>query len=213
MALCLLTAALGTAAQAAESYPFNGYVTMDKVYFRSGPSTQSASYGQLSKGTPVRVTGEKGGFYAVTYQNRNGYILKSLVTKNFIPPQGDGTAYISQVNVYFRKSPSPNAEYYTQLALGTQVTVTGESGNYYIVKYQKTTGYIRKDCLTFAQTTAAPGEKTDKDAGYTKRTGYISQVNVYFRKTPSPDSASFGQLALGTEVTVTGESGNYYHAL
>ena len=104
MALCLLSACQGTLAQAAETYPFTGYVTMDKVYFRSGPSTQSASYGFLSRGTSVRVTGEKGGFYAVTYQSRSGYILKSLVTRTVIPPEGDGSAYICMDKVYFRKA-------------------------------------------------------------------------------------------------------------
>ena len=130
MALCLLLACLGTLAQAAETYPFTGYVTTDKVYFRSGPSTQSASYGQLSRGASVRVTGEKGGFYAVTYQSRSGYILKSLVTRNFIPPVGDGSAYICKDKVYFRKAASQDSAYFCQLDLGTKVTVTGESGTY-----------------------------------------------------------------------------------
>ncbi|MBR4500717.1 MAG: SH3 domain-containing protein [Clostridia bacterium] len=210
MAMCILFACLGTLAQAAETYPFTGYVTTDKVYFRSGPSTQSASYGQLSRGTSVRVTGEKGGFYAVTYQSRSGYILKSLVTRNFIPPVGDGTAYISKDKVYFRKAASQDSAFYCQLDLGTKVTVTGETGNYYAVKYQKDAGFIRKDCLSFTKVQGGAAANTPAPAVYGRRTGYISQVNVNFRQSPSADSASFAQLALGTQVTVTGENGNYY---
>ncbi len=211
MALCLLVACLGTLAQAAETYPFTGYVTTDKVYFRSGPSTQSASYGQLSRGAAVRVTGEKGGFYAVTYQSRSGYILKSLVTRNFIPPVGDGSAYICKDKVYFRKAASQDSAYFCQLDLGTKVTVTGETGNYYAVKYGKDAGYIRKDCLSFTQVQGgkAAAAVTPAPAAYAKRTGYISQQNVYFRKTAS-SGEYWSQLPLGTQVTVTGETGNYY---
>ncbi len=205
MAVCLLFAGMDLTAQAAEKYPFSGYITMDRVYFRSGPSTRSASYGQLSKGTVVTVSGESGNFYSVKYQSRSGYILKSLVSASFVVP-GNGRGYISQVNVYFRTEPSPNSDYYCQLALGTEVTVTGETGNYYKVVWQKYEGYIRRDCLSFVQV-------TPKVTPYASRTGYISQVNVYFGRAAAADSTWSGQLALGTRVTVTGETGNYYQVI
>ena len=63
--------------------------------------------------------------------------------------------------------------------------------------------------MSFTRVTAAPGAAA-APAAFTRRTGYISQPNVNFRQSPSADSGAHSQLALGTQVTVTGETGNYY---
>lgn len=59
---------------------FSGTVNKDKVFFRMKPNTDSEYHAMLNKKTVVQITGESGNFYAVTYDKKNGYIMKSLIT-------------------------------------------------------------------------------------------------------------------------------------
>lgn len=55
------------------------------AHFRSGPSTSSQSLGKLPKNTKITITGEKNGWYKVSYNGKDGYISKSLVTEGEPP--------------------------------------------------------------------------------------------------------------------------------
>ncbi|NLW20413.1 MAG: peptidoglycan-binding protein [Clostridiales bacterium] len=67
----------GTTPALAKSY--TGTVNKDKVFFRSRANTSSVWHAQLNRGTKVTVTGVRGDFYAVEYDKKNGYIMRSLV--------------------------------------------------------------------------------------------------------------------------------------
>ena len=57
------------------------------------------------------------------------------------------TSYTGTINadkVFFRMKPSTSADYYSKLDQGTKVTVTGVSGDFYKVTYNKLSGYIMK---------------------------------------------------------------------
>ena len=55
------------------------------AHFRSGPSTSSKSLGKLPKNTKITITGEENGWYKVSYNGKDGYISKSLVTEGEPP--------------------------------------------------------------------------------------------------------------------------------
>lgn len=55
------------------------------AHFRSGPSTSSQSLGKLPKNTKITITGEENGWYKVSYNGKDGYISKSLVTEGEPP--------------------------------------------------------------------------------------------------------------------------------
>ena len=55
------------------------------AHFRSGPSTSSQSLGKLPKNTKITITGEENGWYKVSYNGKEGYISKSLVTEREPP--------------------------------------------------------------------------------------------------------------------------------
>lgn len=55
------------------------------AHFRSGPSTSSQSLGKLPKNTKITITGEENGWYKVSYNGKEGYISKSLVTEGEPP--------------------------------------------------------------------------------------------------------------------------------
>lgn len=55
------------------------------AHFRSDPSTSSQSLGKLPKNTKITITGEENGWYKVSYNGKEGYISKSLVTEGEPP--------------------------------------------------------------------------------------------------------------------------------
>ena len=63
-----------------------GYISSNaSAHFRSGPSTSSQSLGKLPKNTKITITGEENGWYKVSYNGKEGYISKSLVTEGEPP--------------------------------------------------------------------------------------------------------------------------------
>ena len=136
--------------------PQTGYITMNDVYFRTAPSTSSGSYGMLSKGTAVTVTGENGNFYKVSYAGRSGYVMKTLVSATKPSDASSGTnwatsktGYITMNETNFRMAASTSSGIYRQLAKNTIVTVTGESGDFYKVNYNGVSGYVMRTYVTF----------------------------------------------------------------
>lgn len=63
-----------------------GYISSNaSAHFRSGPSTSTQSLGKLPKNTKITITGEENDWYKVSYNGKNGYISKSLVTEGEPP--------------------------------------------------------------------------------------------------------------------------------
>lgn len=70
---------LGSHPLSAMAQSFTGTVNKDKVFFRSRASTSSIWLDQLDKGTKVTITGVRGDFFAVEYNKKSGFIMRSLV--------------------------------------------------------------------------------------------------------------------------------------
>lgn len=58
------------------------------------------------------------------------------------------TKYINATSVYMRSEPSTSADIITSLIKNTDVTVTGESGDWYKVEFNNHSGYIYKSLLS-----------------------------------------------------------------
>lgn len=65
--------------QTTYSSPKTKYVGVTSVYVRSKPTTESEIVTTLIKNTDVKVIGEDGEWYKVTYENYNGYIRKDML--------------------------------------------------------------------------------------------------------------------------------------
>ena len=111
------------------------------------------------------------------------------------------TSYTGTINadkVFFRMKPSTSADYYSKLDQGTKVTVTGVSGDFYKVTYNKLSGYIMKKFVSLsaaAEKALGTAASTSKYASTTK----ISQLGNppdYTQKGSSGDSVEKLQQAL-----------------
>lgn len=60
------------------------------------------------------------------------------------------TGTINEDKVFFRMKPSTDALFHCRLAKNTKVTVTGSSGDFYAVTYDKKTGYVMKKFVTLS---------------------------------------------------------------
>lgn len=76
------------------------------------------------------------------------------------------TKYVNASSIYVRSEPSTDSEIVTTLIRDTDVTVTGESGDWYKVKYGDYAGYIYKELLsdTKTETTNRSGSEVDRTA-------------------------------------------------
>ena len=54
---------------------------------RKGPSTETESLGKLARHTKITIIGEEGDWYKVTYNGKEGYVSKALVTKGEPPAE------------------------------------------------------------------------------------------------------------------------------
>ena len=82
------------------------------------------------------------------------------------------TKYVNASSIYVRSKPSTDSDIVTTLIKNTDVTVTGESGDWYKVKYGTYTGYIYKELLSDTRLETTNRSSTDVD-----RTANISNEN------------------------------------
>ena len=61
------------------------------------------------------------------------------------------TGTINEDKVFFRLHPNTNSVYHCFLNKGTKVTVTGVSGNFYKITYNKNTGYVMQKFVTLSE--------------------------------------------------------------
>lgn len=124
-------------------------VTGSSVNFRSGPSTSYKSYGMLPVGTEVTVLEYTNNtWYKVSYNNKVGYIHTNYLAEQVTTPLASNEYIVLGSSINVRKGPSTSYARLTTLSRGKRVTVTGKSGNWYKVKVNNKTGYIRSDLIT-----------------------------------------------------------------
>lgn len=139
---------------------------------RQSASTSSSVIGYLLNNEGVTITGENGGFYAISYQGSTGYVSKDYVTKsgsasaqtssssNMVSlttssgnQQGQVTNVYSSLRV--RSSASTSASVIGSLTNGQSVTITGKSGNWYQISYNGGNGFVSADYISVGQTSSS----------------------------------------------------------
>ncbi len=197
-----------------EEESFTGTVKVSgSLNVRKGPGTSYASVGKLYNGDKVTVTGSTGDWYVISFNGGTGYVSSAYITKNGStatptakPESFTGTVKVSgSLNV--RKGPGTSYASVGKLYNGDKVTVTGSTGDWYVISFNGGTGYVSSAYITKggAQETATPTAKPESFTGTVKVSG---SLNV--RKGPGTSYASIGKLYNGDKVTVTGSSGSWY---
>lgn len=148
-------------------------IDIEKTAIKILPLINSNTIGTLKKGDTVTVISKANKWTFIQTDNMSGWIISEIDTtkidnsenditkpeenKPTEEPKDDSdeviydnnvTKYINALSVYIRKEPSTSAEIVTSLIKNTDVTVVGENGDWYKVKYNQLEGYIYKNLLS-----------------------------------------------------------------
>ena len=120
-------------------------VTSD-ANLRKGPGTNYDSIGVVSTGTQLTRTGYTDSWTRVQYNGAEYYIFTNLVSDGSGSSGGatttSGTVTITGNMVNIRSGPGTDYNAIGQVNSGTVLTCTGQSGDWYQVSYNGTTGYV-----------------------------------------------------------------------
>ena len=196
---------------------------------RQSASTSSAILGSLRDGETFDIIAKSGQWYNIKTAGIVGFVHGDYVQviENNTPttptnPSPEVTVTKGKVygvegsNLRVRTAPSLSASTFGYLLNGEEVEITGESGNWYAIKYKGETGYCSKDYVkkignstsdnnSNGSTNTKPntpttfkGEVINADAGLRVRAG------------ASTSSSILGHIYTGSKVDVIGESGSWY---
>ena len=130
---------------------FTGYVKVNtSLNVRKGSGTQYSVLGSLKNGTSVKVVGESGSWYKISYNGGYGYVSKVYITTTK-PSKPTSTSTFKPYTVKvtaksglnIRKSANILSKKVGSLTYGSKVTISKVSGKW---GYIKNKGWI---CLTY----------------------------------------------------------------
>lgn len=182
---------------------------------RSDASTSSTVLGYLKGGDTFEITGEKGDWYKINFNNKVGYVSKEFTKK--ISNTGSTTTdskgkvvNVGNSTLRVRQSASTSSAILGHLKDGDTFEIIAKSGQWYNIKTGGIIGFIHGDYVEVVSNTTSPSNPP-QESNVTK--GQVTGVegsNLRVRTAPSLSASTFGYLLNGTEVEITGESGDWY---
>ncbi len=159
-------------------------VTTSLLRFRSAATTNSTIYSSLTYGDILTVLDEQtvnnsgcssNKWYKVSYSNKVGYVCSSY-TSVIDEKDKNLSAYIVEEKT-LRKGPSTSSSAITDMKSGSSITILGQSGSWYYVKYNNQTGWINENRVTIV-----PNEDTDANFKNTVLSKFPSSYHPYLIK-------------------------------
>lgn len=193
----------------------SGTVTGNAVRIRSGPDTSYSILGTKDKGAQLSVTGVSDNWYKVSYNGSAGYISSSYLKLGSGSSESSGGTSVSALSgtgtisgdyVRMRSGPATTYSILGTYNSGTVMTVTGESGDWYQVSYNGTSGYVYKTYLKTGSSSSSDGYSVTEMSD--TKASAISAVHM--RTGPGTSYTSQRVLSVGTSVTITGYTGDWY---
>ena len=184
---------------------------------RPQPNTNQAAIGKLAEGEAVTIVGESGNWYEIEYNNSTGYVSKDYITFTPITPETPEItkqiAYVYNLDggtLNVRPQPNTSQSAIGKLTEGEAVTIVGESGNWYEIEYNNSTGYVSKDYITFNKPNQHPDANIDFET--TPRIGVVidSVTSLNIRQEATTNSVILGTLTAKDEVSIIGRFNDFY---
>ena len=139
------------------------------------PLIYSSTLEELKKNTKIILLGETSGWSYIQTDSSCGWIRTEYLEDSNTTTSSNNntdnttkdeytekTGYVSESSVNMRKGAGTSYNIVKVLSLNTQVTITGEEGNWYKVKVGNTTGYVSKDYVSDTKTTTTRGNNTSR---------------------------------------------------
>jgi uncharacterized protein YgiM (DUF1202 family) len=187
------------------SSSYTRYVTVNLNLRSSAKITSSNIITTLSKGTKVTVLGKSGDnwYYVQTPSGQKGYVAAGYFsTSSSSSDSSSGTTKTTAVAVNLRSSAKvTDGNIILTVPAGRTVTVLSSSGNWYKVRYNGKTGYMKSGYFT---------DETSSSSYVTEKTS----ANLRLRSSKSTSSSSniITTIPKGASVKVYKEvSGGWYY--
>ena len=193
--------------------------TTENLNVRNYPDVSGILLGTLTKGTIIEVVSEDSkGWLKIKYEHGYGYVNGSYVQKDDsqTPETPETTKQIAYVynldggTLNVRPQPNTSQAAIGKLAEGEVVTIVGESGNWYEIEYNNSTGYVSKDYITFNKPNQHPDANIDFET--TPRIGVVidSVTSLNIRQEATTNSVILGTLTAKDEVSIIGRFNDFY---
>ncbi len=185
-----------------------------RVNMRADASASSAIVKVIGLNDSVTVAGEKGDWYKVNYGGRTGYVMKEYLTLTQAAETVTFESWVgvADVEVNMRKAPEGDVMYV--LRQGTEVTVTGQNGSWYLITYRGSVGYVASSYISkkietvSAAPSQAPTQAPASNAAGT--TGYVSGAAVNLRSGAGTNYGVLTVVRRGDELTLYEQVGDWY---
>ena len=169
---------------------------------RQEPSLNAKVIKQYPTGTWMTVLSEEGEWSKVEVGGNTGYVMSKYLTDS----ASSSTLYVKTNTgrgLNLRDEPSLEGNIITSFKPGTAVTVLMHGKSWHKVSVGDQVGYMSAQYLT-----GSTGSSSVQKTGTVKNPG-ANQV-LLLRETPSTDARVLGHFRNGTQVTILGESGDFY---
>ena len=151
----------------------DGYINGDYVRFRTGPGTEYSIIENYNRSTPVTVLGTSGSWTQCEIYGDTGFVFTQYVTVNETSSQSGSSTqessgstvqstetksgYISANSVRFRSGPSLSSNILGTYSKGTELVITGYSGDWTQCTLGGTSGYVYSDYVTEIKPSVSTG--------------------------------------------------------
>jgi len=168
---------------------------------RQEPSLNAKVIRQYPTGTWMTVLSEDGEWSKVEVGGNTGYVMSKYLSDS----SSSSTLYVSTNTgrgLNLRDEPSLEGNIITSFKPGTAVTVLVRGQSWHKVSVGDQVGYMSAQYLSGSNSSSSQKVGTVKNPG-------ANQV-LLLRETASTDARVLGYFRNGTQVTILGESGNFY---
>lgn len=132
---------------------------------RTGP--WGTIIGSLADNATVKVIGQTGDWYKIDYQGKTRYVHKDYIANANAPRQTTRTAYVNTGGATLNVRSGAWGAIVGSLSNGAQVTIVGESGDWYKISHGGQTRYVHKDYIANKKpSVAAPPSSGSSGATY-----------------------------------------------
>lgn len=190
-----------------------GATTTSALNLRASASTSAKILLTMPQGAKVIVQSTSNGWSKVTYNGTEGYACADYLKDSSSVSSSFGVGTITGSDVRMRSGAGTNYSILGTYGKGTQMTVTGVSGNWYAVSYNGKTGYVSSDYMKVTSSEASSSASTTSGSSSTTSvsgTGTVTGSSVRMRSGAGTNYSILATFAKGTTVQVTGKTGNWY---
>jgi probable enterotoxin B len=185
---------------------------------RSDAGTNYDTIGYLYNGQEIEVNSEKGDWYRISFNGREGYVSKDYIKLNETASntvlttgkKGQVINITSSLNI--RQSASTGSAVIGSLRNGDTFEVISNSNGWCNIKSQNVVGFVKGEYVKEIDSSNVESKTETKVETKTTIKGKVVNVtsNLRVRTSPSSTSSILGYKLNGEEVGILGESGDWY---